>query len=282
LEKSIFRPLSGRFFYSFALAATLIITGCSSAKKKGDPQAKCGPDFEKLHQKFEAGKYVTVRDRFTDFLSDCAGTEYVEQAHYEIAESYFRLEDWSAAEQEFQYFLKEFPNSKQYLEAARLRIAQSKSKQTLIPQRDQSKTLDAISELETFLADFPEHAYADTAQIELDRLKSLLAEKDRQIARLYEKMGEPLAAVIYYKHLLKEYGDRVPKREITLDMVACYIRLHQFTEAESILEQFDGVAKDDPLKSRILSLHKELQTVRDRIAREKREIKAAAEKSDPL
>ncbi len=265
----------GRLFGLLAFAGLNFLLGCSSSKSKGDPQAKCGPDFEELHKKFEAGKYVTVRDRFTDFLSDCAGTEYVEQAHYEIAESYYQLEDWSAAEQEFQYFLKEFPNSKRYLESARLRVAQSKSQQTLIPQRDQSKTLEAISELETFLADFPEHSYADTAKTELDRLKGLLVEKERQIARLYEKMGEPLAAVIYYKHMLDKYGDRVPRREITLDMTECYIRLHQFAEAESLLDQFDGVAKDDPLKSRVLDLHKELQKVRDRLAREKKEIREA-------
>src|SRR5690606_3518690 len=119
-------------------------------------------------------------------------------------------------------------------------------KQVQIPQRDQTKTLEAMRELETFLAEFPDSPKTDSAHGELDRLGQLLAERDMLIARLYRRMNEPLAAAIYYKHLLAEYGDRVPRREINLYLADSYIELNQFPEAESILIQFDGVAQDDP------------------------------------
>jgi len=42
-------------------------------------------------------------------------------------------------------------------------MARSMSAQVLIPQRDQTKTLEAIRELETYLAEFPEAEQADSA-----------------------------------------------------------------------------------------------------------------------
>jgi outer membrane assembly lipoprotein YfiO len=265
-----------------AAAAMLLAGALGCSKKPKNPQSDCGPRFQKLHAKFEKGKYSSAKEGYAEFIVSCSGTEFTEQAFFELAEAQFALKDWMAAEQEYASFLREFAGSRRYEERARYRLALSMAKQVEIPQRDQSKTVESLREFETFLADFSDSPRVDSAKTEMDRLRRLLAERDQMIARLYRRMDEPLAAIVYYKHLLKEYGDRVPAREISLQLAECYIELRQFLEAESQLAQFDGVAKDDPFRERVRDLHRKLEEARARHAREKRKEKEAEQKPRAL
>ncbi len=247
--------------------ATMVLVACSSKPK--NLQGDCRTQFAKLDAQFQKKKYASAKEGLSDFTTTCAGTEHAEQAEFELCESHFALQEWMEAEEEYSSFLKDFPGSKQE-ELARYRLAQSMANQAGSPQRDQSKTVDAIHEFETYLADYPESPHSDSAKSELDRLHKLLAARDMGIAHLYLRMGEPLAAAIYYKHILNQYGDRVPQREIILKLVNCYIELQQFNEAETQLTRLDGVPKDDPFLGKVKAMHKKLEKAETRYAREKK------------
>src|SRR5690606_15899429 len=146
---------------------------------------------------------------YGDFLVTCVGTEHVEQAHFELGDSHLKLKEWAEAELELAAFLRDYPTSRRYAETARWLLARSMANQVQIPQRDQTKTLEAMCDLDTFLAESPDSPKPDSAHTELDRLGQLLADRDMLLARLYRRMDEALAAAIYYKHLQSEYGDRV-------------------------------------------------------------------------
>lgn len=250
------------------LAGLLALAGCSSKPK--DLKGDCRERFEKIHDRYTNGKYAAAKQGYGDFLVTCTGTEHVEQAHFELGHSHMNLKEWAEAELEFAAFLRDYPTSRRYAETARWLLARSMAKQVQIPQRDQTKTLEAMREMETFLAEFPDSPKADSAYSELDRLGQLLADRDMIVARLYRRMNEPLAAAIYYKHLLSEYGDRVPRREINLHLAESYIALGQFPEAENILVQFDGVAEDDPLARKIEKTRKNLKKAQEKQERQRR------------
>ena len=91
------------------------------------------------------------------------------------------------------------------------------------------------------------------------------------IARLYNRMGEPLAAAIYYKNLLKEFGNRVNQRDINLKLANCYIAMGQFDEAETYLQKFDGIAKDDPFKEKVKTAYRDLEKARLKLVQEKKD-----------
>lgn len=240
-----------------ALASAFLFVQCASKPK--DLKGDCRDRFDKLQSKYDKGKYAYTKEGFSDFIVTCAGTEYVEQAHFELANSHFSLKEWMEAEEEFGAFLKDYPTSRRYAETARWRMALAMGHQVEIPQRDQSKTVEAIREFETYAAEFPDSPRADSAQAEVTRLSQLLADRDMLIARLYRRMDEPLAAAIYYKYLLAQYGDKVPRRDINLNLAECYIELKQFPEAENILIQFDGVAKDDPFLEKLTAARHKLE-----------------------
>jgi outer membrane protein assembly factor BamD len=250
-----------------SIVSALLFMQCSSKPK--DLKGDCRERFDKLHSRYEKGKFSYAKEGYGDFIITCGGTEYVEQAHFELANSHFNLKEWMEAEEEFAAFLRDYPTSRRYAELARWRMALSMSRQVEIPQRDQSKTVEAIREFETYVAEFPESERTDSAQAELTRLSQLLADRDMLIARLYRRMDEPLAAAIYYKYLLSEYGDRVPRREINLNLAESYIELKQFVEAENILNQFDGVAKDDPFREKIVKVRHKLEKAKAKHEKEK-------------
>jgi outer membrane protein assembly factor BamD len=271
------RPFSIlRACLSFAIAG-ILLTGCGSSKPK-DLAGDCKIRYDKTHAKYLKKRYATAKEEYADFVTACSGTEFAEEAYFELAESHFALKEWMEAEEEYEAFLKEYPGSRKYGETVRYKLAISMAKQTLAATKDQSKTLDAIHEFETFIAEFPDSPRLDSARSEVDRLRDLLATRDSRIAKLYTRMDEPLAAAIYYKHILKEYGDRIQRREITLKLTECYIELEQFVEAENLLAQFDGVAKDDPFREKIKNLRSKLDKARERYARHKKQEKKEEEK----
>jgi outer membrane assembly lipoprotein YfiO len=261
-----------------ATAALLAVSGCSSKPK--DLKGDCRERFDKLHDRYTKGKYSYAKQGYADFMVTCTGTEHIEQAHFELGDSHVQLKEWAEAELELAAFLRDYPTSRRYAETARWLLARSMSKQVEIPQRDQTKTLEAMRELETFLAEFPDSPKNDSARNELDRLGQLLADRDMLVAKLYRRMDEPLAAAIYYKHLLAEYGDRVPRRDINLLLAESYIDLNQFPEAENILIQFDGVANDDPFAKKIAAARVKMEKAKKKHEKQKlKEQRQAEEKA---
>jgi outer membrane assembly lipoprotein YfiO len=251
------------------LALALLLGGC--AGKKLSEEESCKARWEKLHAKFEKKRYNEIRDQYGDLLTSCSGYEFTEQAAFELGEIQYNLGDWLEAESEFAGFLKDYPASRRFGETASYRLAMASAKQVGIPQRDQSKTVEALARLEQFLDEYPDSKRADTARQEVENLTNKLVAKQLQIARLYERMDEPQAAAIYYKNILKDYSGRVDLRDINLKLALCYVELRQFDEAETYLAKFDGLAKDDPFKERVRKAYQSLEKAKSELAREKKE-----------
>lgn len=258
------------FLVLVAVLGAFALSACSSSKKLSQEES-CQARWDKLHAKFEKKKYNEIRDLYSDLVTSCPGSNFTEQAAFELGEIQYNLGDWMEAENEYSAFLKDFPASRQYGEIANYKRAMASAKQVGIPQRDQSKTQEAIQSFEQFLDEYPDSKYADTAKTEIEKLTEKLVAKQLQIARLYNRMDEPQAAAIYYKNIIKEYGGRVDLRDINLKLAQCYIDMHQFDEAETYLTKFDGIAKDDPFKEKVKSAYQSLEKARNALAKEKKE-----------
>ncbi|GEM_PF-1646501 len=255
---------------ALGVVALLALSACSSSKKLTQEEG-CQEKWDKIKPKFEKKKYVQTKEMLSDLVTTCPGSPFTEEAMFDLGEAHYNLEEWEEAESEYNSFLKDFPSSKKYGEIVRYRIAQASGKQTEIPARDQSKTLEAIVAYENFLNEYPDGARADSAKLELDKLRDLLVAKQLMIAHLYSRMDEPLAAAIYYKNMLKEFGTRVNQRDINLKLAECYITMLQFDEAETYLSKFDGIAKDDPFKDKVKAAYQKLEKARTKLARDKKE-----------
>ncbi len=255
--------------------------GCSKGSKLTHEQS-CTERYAKLNEDFEKGRYDRVRLPLDKIVTDCPGQAFVEAALYQVSESYYQVKDWPGAETQFRGFLREFPNSRQYGEKARYRLAEVLANQVRIPQRDQTTTLDAIRTFERFLSDYPDSEFADNARVEIKRLKEQLAAKEMQIARLYRRMGEPQAAAIYYRSLLKDYGNLVDRAEIVVKLVECYIDLKQFETAESYLNELTAANEGASPDGRIANAQKDLEAAKQEYTRNRKEEAEKAGNQDKL
>ncbi len=237
-----------------------LIINCSQ-KNKLSHEEDCNNVYEKLHLKFTKKKYTATREGYEDFLSTCNGTAFIEQAHYELVQSYYLVKDWAGAEMEAEEFLQSNPNSK-YNEIISFQLAQSLAHQIYSVDRDQKNTYRAIEKFEHFAKLFPTSSKLDSANAKKKELYQQLANKEIRIAKLYLKLGEPQAAAIYFKISLKDYKEYIDKNLIYLHLAECYIRLNQINQAKSYLKEVGDLSQESPHHSKKSKLEKKLAKIK--------------------
>jgi outer membrane protein assembly factor BamD len=226
------------------MVLTIILTSCSSKKYTGTLTEKCRAEYSDAEEKFKAGKYWKTKEDLEEILQNCTGTGVMEEAHFLLAESHFRLEEWLEARAEYGSFVNFFPGSP-YAETAAYRKAVSAYNLSYKDSRDQSNTTFAIRDFNRFDSEYPNSALLDSAYMYLDSLNNRVAENDFQIARLYSRMGEPGAAAIYLKEFLDEFPKSPRYKEAILMIVNSYIEMKEFAAAKFYLERLRSTYSAD-------------------------------------
>ena len=81
--------------FLYLLVTAVAITGCSSSTQSKMKHTEwCKMRYENAEELFKKGKYGRATDKLEEILSTCAGTGFMEQAQFLMAESYFNMEDW--------------------------------------------------------------------------------------------------------------------------------------------------------------------------------------------
>jgi len=249
---------------------------CSSKTYTGSLTDKCVAEFKVAEEKFKAGKYWKAKEEFTEISQSCSGTGVMEETHFLLAESHFRLKEWLEARAEYGSFVNFFPGSP-YAETASYRRALSAYNLSYKDSRDQSNTSFAIRDFNRFESEFPNSALIDSAYMYLDSLNNRMAENDFQIARLYSRMGEPGAAAIYLKGFLDDFPKSPRQKEAIVMLISSYIEMKEFSAAKLYLERLrDAYSTDEKmlasakkLEEQIVSAEKSLERMLERERKQK-------------
>ncbi len=225
------------------LAVSLLLTACAGNSKDGDAsrQAMCKERYEKAEAGFKNEKYGKIKEGLEEILALCAGTGYMEQAQFLLAESHFNLEEWIEARGEYGSFILNFPGSP-YIETAEFRKAISSFNMEFHTARDETNTNVAMKDFERYLSNYPESPLTDSVNYYRGLLTERLAEREYQTARLYYRMEEPQAAVIYLKEFLEVFPYSKRRSDAFFLIALCYTDLDQFAQAREFLE----VARTNP------------------------------------
>lgn len=216
----------------------LNLLACSSSPKDGDASrlAMCRERYEKAEAGFKAEKYGKIKEGLEEILTLCAGTGYMEQAQFLLAESYFNLEEWIEARGEYASFVLNFPGSP-FIETAEFRKAISSFNMEYHTARDETNTNVAMKDFERYLSNYPNSPLTDSVNYYRGLLTERLAEREYQTARLYYRMDEPQAAVIYLKEFLDVFPYSKRRRDAFFLIALSYSELDQFAQARYYLEQ---------------------------------------------
>jgi outer membrane protein assembly factor BamD len=230
----------------FALA--VLLNACSSDRGKISHAEFCKNKYEAAAELFKKQKYGRAQDKLEEILSLCAGTGYMEQSQFLLAESYFNLEEWIEARGEYGSFVLNFPGSP-FIETAEFRKAISSFNMEFKVARDESNTTIAMRDFERYLSNYPDSPLRDSINYYYGLLVERLAEKEFQTARLYYRMDKYQAAVIYLKEFLENYKVSKRRKDAFKIIVDSYIELDQFEPARNYLTMMRGeFANDDDIE----------------------------------
>lgn len=230
MKKFAKTPLILNLFVSIALFA-----GCASdGSNRTNHTEFCKAKYEKAEALFKAGKYGRVQEKLEDILSLCAGTGYMEQSQFLLAESYFNLEEWIEARGEYGSFIINFPGSP-FVETAEFRKAISSFNMEFRVSRDDANTTVAMKDFERYLSNHPDSPLKDSVNYYYGLLVERMAEKDFQTGKLYLRMDKPQAAVIYFKEFLETYQNSPRRKEALFLIAQAYTDLDQFESAREYL-----------------------------------------------
>ena len=227
------------------LVPTLAIVGCTtSTQTKTKHSEWCRLRYENAEELFKKEKYGRTTEKLEEILATCAGSGYMEQAQFLLAESYFNMEDWIEARGEYGSFILNFPGSP-FIETAEFRKAISSFNMEFRVSRDEANTTVAMKDFERYLSNHPDSPLRDSVNYYYNLLIERRAEKEYQTARLYMRMDKYQAAVIYLKEFLETYPHSKRHTEAVFMIADAYNELDQFETAKLYLNMAKNEASPD-------------------------------------
>ncbi len=100
--------------------------------------------------------------------------------------------------------------------------------------RDQETTVNAENALQQVVRRFPDSDYGRDARLKLELTHDHLAGKEMSIGRFYLRQNQPLAAIIRFKNVVREYDTTSQVEEALHRMVEAYVTLGVIGEARKV------------------------------------------------
>jgi outer membrane protein assembly factor BamD len=151
-------------------------------------------------------KWFTAREYFRRLIDTYPTSAYRYDAKLAIGDSYLgegRVDSLILAANEFREFLTFFPVAER-VDYAQYKLAVAQSRQTLSAQRDQTATLEALKEIDTFLRVYKDSALRPEVEKLHRQMRDLLSESQFAPGLHYFRIKWYQGAIDRFAALLKE------------------------------------------------------------------------------
>jgi len=144
--------------------------------------------YEAAKALYADGHYSKAAELFSLLLAPLKGTSYGEESLYMLGESNLKAKDYESAAMFFKKYYQTYPKG-HYMELARFNSGYSLYKQTPDVRLDQSSTMQAINEYQSFLDYCPNTGLKEQAQVIIYDMQDKLVKKEYLAAKLYYDLG---------------------------------------------------------------------------------------------
>ena len=155
----------------------------------------------------EDEKYSRAIDELNYIMFNDPLSEYSALAQFYIGECYFYLNDFSQSIIEYNKYLTRNDSIEELVKKSQFMLCKCYFNISLEYNKDQSDTYIAIEKLQYFIEKETMRDYIEDIEIMILDLRTKLAKKDFYTAKLYIKLEELDAAIIYYKNIVNDYYD---------------------------------------------------------------------------
>ena len=239
MKKSILILLFGLFFVS-----------CGeyyAVTKYGDQEYK----YEYAKAAYVQGKYTRAYELFNELIIPMKGSGYGEECLYLMAMSAYQSGDYESASAAFKKYYQSYPRGV-YVEEANYYSGRALYEAAPDPRLDQTTTRQAITELQTFLDNYPYTHLKEQTQEMVQNLQDHLIEKEFLNAKLYYDLGGYIgnssrtggsnyeACIITAENALRDYPYAKAERREQFMMLVLRSRYHLAVQSveEKRLERF--------------------------------------------
>lgn len=197
-----------RLFPRFVLIvfpAALLLFACSNETARLLKTGTTKERFEAGMKALESEDYLEAQQFFNSVILQDPGSDYADDAHFYLAESYFRDGDFKLAAFNYNRLRNAFPNSP-FQKLAYFRSGESYYFSSPSYDRDQRETGFAVDVFKSFIAVYgAEDSLSKVARVRVETLTDKLARKDFMTAELYMQAGDYRSAMMYYERVVELY-----------------------------------------------------------------------------
>lgn len=205
--------------YLLFILAGLLLASCGEYQKvlkSSDNNYK----FEYAKKAFDRRQYAQASTILADLVNIFKTNDKAEETLYLLALSYYENKDYVNSAAYFHNYYTRYPKGK-YAELARYYCGYSYFIDSPEAQLDQSVTLKAIKELQSFIEYFPTSDKVAIAQAAIFESQDKLTLKELQNAQLYYNLGTYMgnnyqSAIIVAQNAIKDYPYSKYKEELEM------------------------------------------------------------------
>ena len=251
------------------LTLAFFIVNC--AGKKPQTYEDANIYYTKAQKEFDKEKWLKAIDNFRLYILNNPGGELADDAQFHIAESYYNREEFLMAIAEYTQLVERYKYSDLLVDGY-FKIAMCYYELSPKYQREQTHTEKALRQLQEYIDAFPNTNNAKIAQEKINELRNKLGRKLYESGKIYRKLSQWDAAILYQDDMLNSYYDTKWAVYAKYEKAYCFIKKRDFKSYEEmkseIMENEDlSVEKKSDLIQKLEKLYnKELR----KIEREKR------------
>jgi len=180
--------------------------------------------LEKANHYYDKKNYVRAQQLYEELIPIFKGTDKSEDLYYRYTWTHFYTGDYSLAQFHFKNFVRQFPTSEKAEECFFMNgycYYLNSPKYSL----DQTATINAIKEMQSFIDNFPESKWVDSANTIVSILHRKLEKKEYEILKQYRLLDDYKAVITAGKNFQKDYPDSEYNEEIRFWIIEAYYLL---------------------------------------------------------
>ncbi len=226
---------------SLLLFCSLLLFSCSKFSKI-EKSKDINYKLTKADEFYAAKKYRKAQTLYEALFPAYKGSDKFEELYYKWANTYYLLEMYPEAQNFFKGFLETFPNSK-YAEEVDFHRAYSFYQQSPRIELEQTNTLKAMGQLQTFISQHPNSKRVPEASAAIDLCRGKLELKDYRAARLFYDIGHFRAASIAFGDITNNYPESTKGDEYFNMVVKANYKFAKLSAVDKQLERYEEVVR---------------------------------------